>query len=61
MTRAQQLEQFLFSVKSANNNRVSLSHQAMLDGLSHAMGSTNTAVACEAASLLADKLGENAQ
>ena len=61
MTRTHQLERFLFSVKAAMNGRCDLSHQAILDGLSHAMGSTNMAVACEAALLLADKLGEDAQ
>lgn len=54
MTRAQQLERFLFSCKMARNGQVELSKQVILDGLSHALGSDNLAVACEAASMLAN-------
>ncbi len=61
MTREHQLERWLFSVKSANNNRVILSEQAALDGLSHALGSPNAAVAQAAAAMLADRRGEEAR
>jgi hypothetical protein len=56
MNRAQQLERFLFSAKSAENGRVNLSPPVVLYGLSHALGSDNPAVARAAAVLLAEKL-----
>lgn len=61
MTREHQLERFLFSVKTANNGQASLTRQTILDGLSHALTSTNMAVAYEAAALLSDQLREDAR
>tara|TARA_R110000824_G_scaffold91409_2_gene222544 strand:+ start:372 stop:560 length:189 start_codon:yes stop_codon:yes gene_type:complete len=60
MTRAQQLERFLFSAKSAENGRVNISPPVVLDGLSHALGSGNPAVARAAALLLSNKLNPKA-
>lgn len=55
MTRTHQLERFLFEAKRSLNGNVPLRPETVLDGLSHAMTSSNVAVVYEAARMLSEQ------
>lgn len=57
MTRAHQLESWMFTAKLClNNPEYNISPETVRLGLSHALGSSNAAVSAHAAELLADNL-----
>jgi hypothetical protein len=55
MTRAQQLERYLFQVKTALIRQTGMHPATLLDGLAHCLTSNNVAVVHEAARILAEQ------